>query len=102
MTPEWVGESKNWLIDGYNITKSDEGVWNRLDWQKSWVDIGPSPAGNLGPYWHVPMKEHADNEGGVHRLYPKVMRTKWAEIIHVACKEYAESEKLRAKEGKDK
>jgi hypothetical protein len=34
---------------------------NNLDWENAWVDLGPSTAGNQGPYWHVPLKETTAN-----------------------------------------
>jgi hypothetical protein len=33
------------------------------------LDKGPSPAGNAGPYLHVPVK--GDEDGVMHRVYPK-------------------------------
>ena len=45
-------------------------VW---DWNKAWVDQGPSPAGNPGPYLHLPWKDGDDQwEGTSHRIYPKI------------------------------
>jgi hypothetical protein len=46
--PEWLTGTtrKDWLRDGYTIT---EEQWADLDWSRAWVDMGPSPAGNLGP-----------------------------------------------------
>ncbi len=43
------------------------------DWVKAWVDKGPSPAGNPGPYLHLPWKSGDDQwEGSSHRIYPKL------------------------------
>lgn len=44
--------------------------WSELDWASSeiFVDGGPSPAGNPGPYLHVPKP----CEGTRHRIYPRV------------------------------
>lgn len=36
-----------------------------MDWAKAWWDVGPSPAGNPGPYMHVPYPK----DGTVHRVY---------------------------------
>jgi len=36
-----------------------------LDWEKCWTDVGPSPAGNVGFYLHVP---HV-SDGTTHRIY---------------------------------
>lgn len=43
-------------------------TWN---WAGAWVDPGPSPAGNLGPYLKLPWAS-GDGifEGTVHRVYP--------------------------------
>ena len=77
---------KDWLFDGHLIRGvADIAMFNRLDWSKAWVDLGPSVAGNLGPYWHVPM----DDGETTHRLYPRVLQTKWLMLIRQACEEYA-------------
>jgi hypothetical protein len=85
---------KDWLFDGSPIRGPVMmAKFNNLDWAKAWIDLGPSIAGNLGPYWHVPLKEtvidgkvyaYGDT---VHRLYPKVMQSKWALLILHACNE---------------
>ena len=56
-------------------------VWSRLDWTAARIDPGPSPAGNPGPYYHVPYPK----EGTVHRLYPKrfALRMSEAELRKV-------------------
>ena len=73
--PEWLTGTtrKDWLRDGYTIT---EEQWADLDWSRAWVDMGPSPAGNLGPYWHVPLKSGET----VHRLYPR-LPSKWRRVV---------------------
>lgn len=44
--------------------------WN---WEGAWVDPGPSPAGNPGPYLKLPWRAGDDwLEGTVHRIYPQV------------------------------
>lgn len=61
---------RNSLIDGHAVTKGVMWMWNALNWEKAWLDGGPSPAGNCGPYWHVPCR-HPDDGGAVHRIYPR-------------------------------
>ena len=77
---------KDWLFDGRPITGERMiDRFNNLDWEKAWIDLGPSVSGNLGPYWHVPL--HYDDDDTVHRLYPKVLKSKWALLILHACHE---------------
>jgi hypothetical protein len=83
---------KDWLFDGHPIRgRVMLARFNNLDWSKAWVDLGPSIAGNPGPYWHVPLKETwidgelYDDGDTVHRLYPKVLQSKWAMLILHAC-----------------
>jgi hypothetical protein len=62
----------NSLIDG-----TGEGIkkhWPHLAWARAWVDNGPSPIGNPGPYWHVPCRclGDAPDLEVVHRVYPRV------------------------------
>ena len=61
---------QNSLLNGSPWRKDTKSLdWN---WNDSWIDPGPSPAGNLGPYMKLPY-------GGtdpswidtVHRVYPK-------------------------------
>lgn len=54
----------NTYYDGYTWPK---GRWEEMDWSAAWVDPGPSPAGNPGPYLKVP---RLDGET-THRVYPK-------------------------------
>jgi hypothetical protein len=83
MLPDWMAglDHRHWLIDGWKCT---EEQWAQLDWSKAYVDLGPSPAGNLGPYWHVPHM----NKGTVHRLYPK-LKSKWRNVFRQAMIEHA-------------
>jgi hypothetical protein len=56
----------NSYVDG---SRAKASFWKMLDWQSSriFVDPGPSPAGNAGPYLHVPdLKNDC-----VHRVYPE-------------------------------
>lgn len=85
---------KDWLFDGSPVRgRVMEERFKNLDWDKAWIDLGPSIAGNLGPYWHVPLKrtvidgELYDDGDTVHRLYPKVLQSKWALLILHACHE---------------
>jgi len=69
------------LLDGCKtmtrrvITKSNSIVvpktpWNHLDFSQAYIDKGPSPAGNPGPYLHVPDINN-DDEIWV-RVYPRM------------------------------
>jgi hypothetical protein len=81
-----------WRIDGRAVRgDAMRLLWRRLDWQQARLDWGPSPAGNPGPYWHVPMREPPDDitlrhgwEGTVHRLYPLGRRADEARALRVA------------------
>lgn len=59
------------LFDGGGWTKAHKAqTW---DWAGAWVNPGPSPAGNPGPYLKLPWLagDHLDVFGGtVHRIYP--------------------------------
>lgn len=57
----------NSYVDG-EISKFWREHWHELDFSKAWPDDGPSPAGNQGPYLHVPFPP----EGTVHRVYPRI------------------------------
>ena len=57
--------TKNTLLDGQGWPR---GAFEQLDWKAAWLDKGPSPAGNAGPYLQVP---HLNGET-VHRVYPRV------------------------------
>jgi hypothetical protein len=56
--------AQNSLLDGWPMVMA---IWRQLDWKQARIDRGPSPAGNPGPYFHVPCPPH----GTVHRIYPK-------------------------------
>jgi hypothetical protein len=78
---EWWKEGlshKDWLFDGQPI-HGDVMLerWHGLDWSKAWMDMGPSPMGNPGPYWHVPLP----SEETAHRLYPKLLQSKWLWVV---------------------
>lgn len=77
-------KAKDWLLDGHPIrAKWAFAMFDNLDWEKAWLDLGPSIAGNPGPYWHVPLKESAGDT--VHRLYPKILLSRWGMLILHAC-----------------
>lgn len=85
---------KDWLFDGRPVTgKVMLARFANLDWDNAWIDLGPSIVGNVGPYWHVPLKETIidgelyDCGDTVHRLYPRVLQTKWAMLLLHACYE---------------
>lgn len=84
--PKWLDglSHGDWLYDGRPCSAAQ---WARLDWSGAWVDIGPSPTGNPGPYWHVPLLD--DDDETVHRLYPKVLKSKWLAVIQQAMIEHA-------------
>ena len=59
---------------------TSQGNWRAsdLDLSRAWVDDGPSPAGNPGPYLHAPptaealeRRGHPPDDGVVDRLYPR-------------------------------
>lgn len=84
---------KDWLFDGSPIHGKDMlDKWARLDWSRAWLDMGPSIAGNVGPYWHVPLK---GPDGTTHRLYPKILKTKWLHLIRRAIEESVTRERMR-------
>jgi len=71
-----IATASNLMLDGWPIGrnpavgKSNRWRFDALDWSQAWVDDGPSPAGNPGPYWHVPCL-HPEAGETTHRLYPK-------------------------------
>lgn len=58
-------------------------LWERMQLERAWVDNGPSPAGNPGPYlkapWSHPERPEPDSEM-IARLYPIYQV---GDIIHV-------------------
>jgi len=72
--------AQNSLLDGGSVVKR---VWNLLDFSRAYPDGGPSPAGNDGPYLHVPRLPEDQwpeedrgqyDPGVVHRVYPRVQQ----------------------------
>jgi hypothetical protein len=61
---------QNSLFNGTSWTKLHKTQkWN---WDGAWVDPGPSPVGNPGPYLKLPWLTGDDDifDGSVHRIYP--------------------------------
>jgi hypothetical protein len=93
----------DWLFDGCPIRGSVMiARFNNLDWSKAYIDLGPSIAGNPGPYWHVPLKKTVIDGvvyacgDTIHRLYPKILESKWALLILHACNEARSSPSANA------
>ena len=90
MPPKWHEglDHRDWLFDGHPIKGAEmRAIWARLDWDGAWIDRGPSLAGNPGPYWHVPLPPGPlddPDDRTVHRLYPKLLRTKWLGLVRQA------------------
>lgn len=57
----------NTLRDGHRWSKQ-WAPFDSLEWDRAWIDDGPSPAGNPGPYLKAPWPV----EDTVHRVYPLV------------------------------
>ena len=96
MTGWFEGTShKDWLIDGHTV-KGDYymRMWAHLDWSRAWCDMGPSPMGNLGPYWHVPVV--MDGDEMVKRLYPR-----WGSKWHFVARRAIEEQVARANKERD-
>lgn len=93
--PKWLDGLcyKDWLIDG-SPSRYNAQIWDDLNWSKAWMDLGPSPAGNIGPYWHVP---RISDDDIVHRLYPKLLQTKWLLLVRQVA---IESKKLALRGGR--
>ena len=63
-----VVTARNSYLDGGTWPK---GMFERMRWDEAFVDPGPSPIGNPGPYLHVPYEDGLDRS--VHRVYPRVL-----------------------------
>lgn len=61
---------ENSLVNGHKpCLKTDPAIisaWSNLDFDAAWIDHGPSPMGNPGPYLKVP-----GGDDSVHRVYCK-------------------------------
>lgn len=63
---------KNTFFNGGAWTKKAKAQdWN---WDAAYIDQGPSPAGNAGPYLHLPWLAGDEDpyEGTTHRIYPRI------------------------------
>jgi len=56
--------ARNILVNG----TSNRKLFEQLDLSSAWVDRGPSPAGNSGPYLKAPTHDGSE----VHRIYPRI------------------------------
>lgn len=62
---------QNSYIDGGPAYRN---IWDGLELDRAWIDPGPSPAGNTGPYLKVPRRLTENGEVVdelVHRVYPR-------------------------------
>jgi hypothetical protein len=76
---------RDWRLDGRKIRgRALRAIWRDLDWSRARLDLGPSPAGNPGPYWHVPRR----NGETTHRLSPR-FDAKWLPVVRRAIEEAA-------------
>lgn len=71
-------------------TLFDGGKWptEKIDplWHKAWVDAGPSPAGNAGPYLKLPVMwtwENGEKEELIHRIYLRPKFGMVADIVQM-------------------
>ena len=64
-----VVTQRNSIIDGHTGIPYGR-KWEDFDFSKAYVDEGPSPAGNPGPYLRVPLP----CEETMHRIYPKYQK----------------------------
>jgi hypothetical protein len=62
-----VVSAQNTLLDGGPMPRA---IWPAIEFARAWVDRGPSPAGNPGPYLKAPRRTADPPDEFVHRLYP--------------------------------
>jgi hypothetical protein len=80
MDEGFPGGATDWLLNGEPIRRKEQKLlWSKLDWSRAYLDKGPSPAGNPGPYWHVPW--NFDGEKLWARLYPKLMMSRHLPLL---------------------
>ena len=70
-------------------TLFDGGPWPKrrfdtCDWASAWVDDGPSPAGNSGPYFKVEWP-YEDDEILVSRVYPMMQPNDFLYVREACC-----------------
>lgn len=86
------GDPKDWMLNGEAIRKDWQKLqWSKLDWSRAWLDMGPSPAGNPGPYWHVPWDMSGEELWA--RLYPKLGLSRHLSLLERVAKD---AQKMRA------
>jgi hypothetical protein len=82
----WHSDPADWLLNGEPIRRKEQKLlWSKLDWSRARMDMGPSPAGNPGPYWHVPW--NFDGEILSARLYPKLALSKHLPLLQRIARE---------------
>lgn len=59
--------SHNYYIDGGPAYRR---IAETLELDTAWIDPGPSPAGNVGPY--LKARSVRENDEFIHRIYPKI------------------------------
>ena len=71
-------------------TLFDGGKWPAENieplWYNAWVDAGPSPAGNAGPYLKLPVIwtwENGKKEELIHRIYLRPRLGKVVDIVEI-------------------
>jgi len=84
----------NSLVDGYPPTKE---MWGQLEFERAWVDPGPSPAGNPGPYLKVPRKW--EGEETVHRVYSRFCQVDQFWVREAWCHKWDENGPIYNAEG---
>lgn len=84
LTPE------NTLFNGRPWTAWSKGAtWN---WRQAWIDPGPSPAGNTGPYLKLPYGgSDPDWKRTIHRIYPKNQIGDRLWVRETWCRDFANS-----------
>jgi hypothetical protein len=61
----------NTYANGLSWPREGNLKFDLCDWSRAWVDPGPSPSGNPGPYLHVPWPYEPDEEFWA-RIYPVI------------------------------
>lgn len=86
----------NTLFNGRGWSKDAKA--QSWDWENAWVDPGPSPAGNPGPYLKLPWLAGDDDpwEDTVHRIYPVIQPGDriWIKEAHYAYGEWTTTDEL--------
>ncbi len=65
----------NSLVNGSSARRWTDARWTDLLIERAWIDGGPSPAGNAGPYLKAPFIMRDDSgcpeDEAVYRVYPR-------------------------------